>query len=206
LDEDVGWTAAVLASLALATRAAWTAGPWPSPSQDGPGTLVVSQTGERQSWTPGAERWLAQLEDRGTTVLRALVARLGSPATSPSGEDRAVRAHVRTPAGTWVELYGERLSGLRGDIAITLQAAHPANLAPLLMAANGLSIRERDVVRLVLDGLSTTGIAQGLFISEYTVQDHLRAIFAKVGVRTRRQLVVRLAGGPADPEDPPRLG
>jgi DNA-binding CsgD family transcriptional regulator len=135
-----------------------------------------------------------------------LVAQLGSPFTNPSGEHRAVRAHVRTPAGTWVELYGERLSAPRGDIAITLQAAHPANLAPLLMAANGLSTRERDVVRLVLDGLSTAGIAQGLFISEYTVQDHLRAIFAKVGVRTRRQLAVRLAGGPADPEGPPRLG
>lgn len=206
LDEDVGWTTAVLASLALASRAVWTAGPWPSPSHGGPGTLVVSQTGERQSWTPGAERWLTQLGDQATTVLHALVARLGSPATNPSGPDRAVRAHVRTPAGTWVELYGERLSGPRGDIAITLQAAHPANLAPLLMAANGLSTRERDVARLVLDGLSTAGIAQGLFISEYTVQDHLRAIFAKVGVRSRRQLAVRLAGGSADPEGPPRLG
>jgi DNA-binding CsgD family transcriptional regulator len=199
LDEDARWTTAVLSSLALATRAAWTAGPGRPPSLDGPGTLVVSQTGQRQSWTPGAESWLTQLGDRGTTVIHALVGHLGSPATNPSGQHHAVRAHVRTPAGTWVELHGERLSGPRGDIAITLQAAHPANLAPLLMAANGLSSREREVARRVLDGVSTAGIAQGLFISEYTVQDHLRAIFAKVGVRTRRQLMVRLAGGPADP-------
>jgi DNA-binding CsgD family transcriptional regulator len=199
LDDDVRWTTAVLSSLALATRAAWTAGPVPSPSHDGPGTLVVSKTGERQSWTIGAESWLAQLGDRGTTAIHALVGHLGSPATNLSGQHRAVRAHVRTPAGKWVELHGERLSGPRVDIAITLQAAHPANLAPLLMAANGLSSREREVAGLVLDGLSTPGIAQRLFISEYTVQDHLRAIFAKVGVRTRHQLMVRLAGGPTDP-------
>lgn len=203
LDEGARWTSAVLASLARATRAAWTAGPWPSPPREGPGTLVVSQSGERQSWTCGAERWLTQLGDRGATALDALVARLGPPDTAD--QQHAARAHIRTPAGIWLELYGERLSRSPGDIAITLQAAHPDNLAPLLMAANGLSMREREVARLVIDGLSTAGIARALSISAYTVQDHLRAIFAKVGVHTRRQLVVHLAGRPADAKVPPRL-
>lgn len=87
---------------------------------------------------------------------------------------------VRAGDGTWVELHGERLTGPKGDIAITLQAAHASNLAPRLMAAHGLSVREQDVVRLVLDGLSTARIAEVLFISECTVQDHLRAIFTEV--------------------------
>lgn len=199
--EDRRWATAVLASLGLAARAAWTTNPRLSPVDDGPGTLVVSDTAERLSWTPGAGRWLARLGASGVTAVHAMTARLGAPAARLPEAAPAADALVRARDGTWVELHGERLTGPKGDIAITLQAAHPGNVAPLLMAAHGLSAREQDVVRLVLDGLSTARIAQVLFISEYTVQDHLRAIFTKVGVRTRRQLVVRMAGGSATDAD-----
>jgi DNA-binding CsgD family transcriptional regulator len=47
-------------------------------------------------------------------------------------------------------------------------------------------------VDLVVRGLSTKQICQTLFISEYTVQDHLSHVFDKVGVRGRRALVKRL--------------
>ena len=62
----------------------------------------------------------------------------------------------------------------------------------LLLAAYGLTAREREICREVIAGYSTVDIAGRLFISSNTVQDHLKSIFAKVGVRSRGELVARL--------------
>jgi hypothetical protein len=48
------------------------------------------------------------------------------------------------------------------------------------------------VVDLAVRGASTRQISQVLYISEYTVKDHLKNIFGKVGVRGRRALVKQL--------------
>jgi len=52
-------------------------------------------------------------------------------------------------------------------------------------------IRESDVARLALRGLSTTAIADILHTSTKTVQDHLKAVFDKTAVHNRRDLVGR---------------
>jgi DNA-binding CsgD family transcriptional regulator len=43
-----------------------------------------------------------------------------------------------------------------------------------------------------VQGASTREISRALYISEYTVQDHLSNVFDKVGVRARRALIKRL--------------
>ena len=86
-------------------------------------------------------------------------------------------------------------SRLGSQVAVVVQAAEPQSTLGLLLAAYGLTARELDVARHVLRGDSTRAIADTLHISGHTVQDHLKSVFDKVGVRSRRDLVGRLLAG-----------
>jgi DNA-binding CsgD family transcriptional regulator len=57
------------------------------------------------------------------------------------------------------------------------------------MSAYGLTAREQEVTRLELKGEPTVEIAAALVVSPHTVQEHLKRIFEKTGVRSRRDLV-----------------
>jgi len=86
---------------------------------------------------------------------------------------------------------------LAGGFVVTMEPARAGDLAPLLMRAWGLSARERDVAWLAIGGLPSQDIAAALFISPHTARDHLKSIFAKTGVNSRRDLTATLAGQPA---------
>jgi DNA-binding CsgD family transcriptional regulator len=77
-------------------------------------------------------------------------------------------------------------------VAVILEPAHPARIAPLLMSAYGLTEREQDVTRLVLQGSTTAEIGRQLVISPHTVQEHLKSVFDKTSVRNRRDLVAKV--------------
>jgi DNA-binding CsgD family transcriptional regulator len=100
---------------------------------------------------------------------------------------------IPTVTGPWLSLHASRLRAQRGEgpIAVVVERAQAQATAPLLLSAHGLTVREADVARLVLRGLSTTAIADTLHISTNTVQDHLKAVFDKTGVHSRRDLVGR---------------
>lgn len=161
-----------------------------------PGVVVLDSHGNVESISPQAARWLEQIVEvppaphpHEARVVQAVAARARQ---SGADGDRSVmaRARVQTRSGHWLLLYATLLAGaLEGRVAVIVQPAGPHDIAPLVAQAYGLSERERDVARLCFRGLATKEIADALHISAYTVQDHLKSIFAKTGARSRAGLV-----------------
>ena len=75
---------------------------------------------------------------------------------------------------------------------MTIDAAAPGDLVPILLDSYGLTDRETEIVLLVCRGIGTKEIANELSISVHTVRDHLKAIFTKSNVNSRPELVARL--------------
>jgi DNA-binding CsgD family transcriptional regulator len=118
-----------------------------------------------------------------SAVGRLLAAERGEAAERPA------RIRVRTGDGGWAVVEASRVDTGASAIAVTFRSAAPDEVLALISRAHGLSARERELVALLVEGLDTREIADRLFISRYTVQDHLKSVFEKVGVRSRRELV-----------------
>ena len=102
------------------------------------------------------------------------------------------RVRIRTRSGAWVVLHAARMSGAAGGTAVILERAQPLEVAPLILQAYDLTEREHAVADLVLRGKATSEIASVLSISALTVQQHLKAVFEKTGVNSRRALVANI--------------
>src|SRR5262249_47413312 len=144
-----------------------------------------------------AAAWLEELEldeTRGRPRLphavSAVVSQLGALDAHPLAA-APPRLPIRARSGRWLVLHASHLRGQAAGArtVVIIEPAKPLELAPLITRAYGLSRRESEIVLLVLHGLSTTQIAGRLHISTSTVQDHLKAVFAKAGVRSRRELI-----------------
>ena len=85
-------------------------------------------------------------------------------------------------------------AGKDADIAVTIGPVAARERLSLFVAACGLSAREREVLECLADGDDTKTVARRLAMSEFTVQDHLKAISAKTGLRSRRTLLARATG------------
>ena len=81
------------------------------------------------------------------------------------------------------------------DIAVTIETASPAQRVDLFSRAHGLSPRETDLMAALVRGSDTRQLARELYVSQNTVQDHLKSIFAKTSTRNRRMLMARAFGG-----------
>jgi DNA-binding CsgD family transcriptional regulator len=160
----------------------------------GPGLVVLDARGGLESLTPAAAIWLEQLGDLGSAAGRSplppVVLAVAAAARHADASAAPARAHVRSAAGRWLALDAARLlGGAPAQVSVVIAPAQPADTALHVLRAYGLSAREREVARLVMLGRSTPQIAAALFISPHTVQDHLKAIFDKVGVHSRKELV-----------------
>jgi DNA-binding CsgD family transcriptional regulator len=156
-----------------------------------PAIVVLGDDGRLQGMTPAARDWRDAVEEltpgRFLVMMRVLaeVAR-----SSPSG---SCHGRLRDGRGRWAQLEASPLvGGAEGRLAITIEPTSGERLVALLLAAYGLSAREREICREVLAGHSTAEIADRLIISPHTVQDHLKSVFGKTGVRSRGELIARL--------------
>jgi DNA-binding CsgD family transcriptional regulator len=173
---------------------------------DAPGLLVLDHGREVVSSTAAVDRWLAALAedpaggDGLPAAVYAVAGRALRPRATPASPDHAAQARVRTRDGRWVVLHGAPMRTPDGGaVAVIIERAHPDRLEPLLMAAYGLTAREQEVTTLVLRGRSTTDIAAALVVSPETVQQHLKSVFDKTGVRSRRDLVGQVFHGHYEP-------
>ena len=79
-----------------------------------------------------------------------------------------------------------------GKVVVIIEPAGAAELSPLVLDLHGLTGREREITQFLLRGLPTADIARRLFISRHTLSDHIKAIFAKLGVSSRPELTALL--------------
>jgi DNA-binding CsgD family transcriptional regulator len=191
-----------LGQLAARLSRAMVAGAAPPPP-DQAASLWLSGTGELLFATATGRGWLdclrtAEMPGRAETVLAGLAVRVAASAARPgqAGPPRPVSLRVRGGQGQWIALHGETITGPDGQaqgISVVIGPARPGTVLPILAAAYGLTGREQEVIRDVFAGHSTREISARLRISTYTVQDHLKSIFGKVGVTSRGELAHHLA-------------
>jgi DNA-binding CsgD family transcriptional regulator len=158
---------------------------------DAPAIVVLGTDLTPESFTPGAQQWLTDLSTPEQGELPPAVLSVAHAALDQrAGCSDPASVRVLSQRRGWVLLHGQALAGSGGRrVAVTMQPAGRGRITPLLMAAYGLTEREEQVTRHVLQGASTARIADALCISPHTVQQHLKNIFEKTSVRSRRELV-----------------
>ncbi|MFD8499083.1 AAA family ATPase [Amycolatopsis sp. NPDC059657] len=169
--------------------------------------VALAQISERAQATP--TDWTLGLEARA----RALTGEGETDRLYRESLDLLVRTPVRTDLARGHLLYGEwlRREGRRVDAREQLRKAHEllttigldafADRARRELAATGetarkrtveptdeLTAQEAQIARLARDGLSNPEIGTRLFLSPRTVEWHLRKIFGKLGISSRKQL------------------
>jgi DNA-binding CsgD family transcriptional regulator len=194
---EVAAVARVTEPLAAGLRRAMLLGsPTALDDDRGVGVLALAADNTVLSADATAQGWCAELSpaDSGAGVLLppvigAVAARARRLVDQADGAEAPASARVRTGDGRWLLVRG---SALAHTTVIVIEPAGPHELAPLIAAAYGLTPRERRLTQLVARGHPTAEIAALMHLSPWTVQDHLKSVFEKVGVGSRGALVARL--------------
>jgi DNA-binding CsgD family transcriptional regulator len=152
-----------------------------------PGLVVVSPAGEIMTMTDAARAWLEAIDDRDR-----IPSALRSVAAKAAAGNGLASAAFPAPEGSWVVLHASPLAGNDDGVGVIIEGARPVTLSEVIAGAYGLTPREREITALAAQGRSTKQISHTLDISPFTVQDHLKAVFAKVGVQSRAELVATI--------------
>lgn len=173
-----------------------------APPDRGPVVLVLSPTLDVKAQTAQTDAFLRALVppdgDRRPVPAAAynVAAQLLAVEAGVDGHPPLARVHLSD--GVWLTLRAARMGapgeGGDSDIAVTVEAASASERVGIFVRAFGFSPREAEVVACLVDGLATREVAGRTFVSEHTVQDHLKSVFDKTGARNRRSLLARATG------------
>jgi DNA-binding CsgD family transcriptional regulator len=168
---------------------------------DGPAVLLLGEDLRPVAQTVASTRYLEALlppgPQRAVVPAAALNVAAQLRAVEAGVDDHAPEARIYVPDRSWMTIRAGRIddpSGSGPTITVTLEPARPVERSKMYGAVAGLSRREATVLDAVAAGHDTRRTAQRLGISEHTVQDHLKAVFAKTGADSRRQLIARATG------------
>jgi DNA-binding NarL/FixJ family response regulator len=218
-EEDVAVMKGISGTVAVALRShVRDTSPWLG-QPSAPGLVVIDDDGQVVSANAEATAWLRELWpastgsteadittlhlfelcDRELDVLTPLFALVARARAVAGGRERApARLRLRDRRGRWMVLHASSLSGPAapggGSVAVVIEAAKSAEVAPIIIEAYSLTQRERDVLGAIARGGSTAEIAAELFLSPHTVRDYVKTVFEKLGVSSRGELVARLFG------------
>jgi DNA-binding CsgD family transcriptional regulator len=164
---------------------------------DGTGVIVLAPDLSVVSINGPGERWLDEIAgewpsrfDVPVPVIAA-AARLVAP--DVDGPVESTVARLPSKRGGWISVQASHLrGGGRDEVVVLLQPASTQEVSSMVLAAHGLTPAQHRVAALVLQGRSTSEIVATLQISTNTLQEHLRAIFDRFGVGSRRELVAAL--------------
>lgn len=145
----------------------------------------------------GLERISMSIEG---SVEKQLIERIGSLRASMDGaappdglEGETLRLNSAVNGG-YVTVRLQAFAPMRGEsaILITTEADLESHRLDSRMERFGLTVREREITRLIVGGSSNKQVASDLSVSLRTIENHLRSIYSKVGVNTRSQLINQL--------------
>ncbi|WP_339315167.1 helix-turn-helix transcriptional regulator [Paenibacillus sp. FSL R10-2734] len=161
----------------------------------GSGIAVLSDHLALLSSNPTADRWLDKLRSLEMIDAHVLPRPIRAVSTqalsSPSESVGIAKVCIRMTEGPYLVVRASRLQAYDGQnqVAISFEPARPDDMLPIIAEAYSLTEREQQLLHGVIRGLSTKELASALHISAYTVQDHLKSIFSKSGVSSRRELI-----------------
>lgn len=170
---------------------------------DGPGIIILNSDLAVLSLNPAAEAFLADIVDADWPAHLDLPVTIFAAATACLAADHQdervppALTRLRRGGGGWITVHTSPLKGSTGvQVAVVLDTADTRRMSSLILTAHGLTPAQSRVVALVLQGRSTASIIGELHISANTLQEHLHAVFNKLGIGSRRELVAALSGRP----------
>jgi DNA-binding CsgD family transcriptional regulator len=191
-EDDLELLAAVGPSLGSALRGTSYPPSLEMPNHRPPGVIVLDRELRIVSLTAAARAWIETFPSAEIYAAFGMLPAMVYPvATLAQSSKQANRAHAleRTRDGTWVMIEAAVLEGnADGQIALTFREATAQEMFDRLCRIKALSRREREVVAVLLEGVDTRATCERLFITPHTLQDHLKSVFEKLQIHSRRDL------------------